>query len=207
MNQLQLIDELLALVIAGDDTIPSGDLMTHAMRQGWITKLSESFSVSHFRSHPPQNEAQKRLLKEVQLLIFRGYLRDSLPELANAFKKELRIQRLNCARRFAAIFTDPEGAFFSKEERRSVIADIRVIEQALLDQARGITLSFPDLHSDPIPKDSKNELEAWIVGVLNEEEIDVSKWVNSHSDEENLFVCEFAAFVREQIKPHEPDCQ
>ena len=80
MNQLQVIDEVFSLVIAGDDAIPSNDLMAYAMKQGWILKLSESFSVSHFKEHPPQNEAQKRLLKDVQFQIFRGYLRDSLPD-------------------------------------------------------------------------------------------------------------------------------
>jgi hypothetical protein len=206
VNQLELIDEMLALVIAGDDAIPSDNLMTHAMRQGWILKLSESFSVSHFKEHPLQNEAQKRLLKDVHFQIFRGYLRDSLPDQAITLKKEMSMKRLSCARRFATIFTDPEGPFFNKEERRFVIQDLDVVYMSLFDQGRSVSEKMPNFWSEPLHEDAKEMTEDWLIAVLNEMDVDVSEWVGSYLDEDCGFVLEFASHLRLLIKPHEPDC-
>jgi len=207
VNQLELINEVFSLVIAGDDGIPSEDLMEHAMKQGWVLKLSEAFSISHFKERSPMNDAQKSLLKDIQNQILRGYLRDSLPDQATAWKKEMHLKRLRCAHRFAVIFTDPDGPCSIKEDRNCINEYLYDVYMALYNQSRLFPEKMPNLRSDPLHEDTKEMLEDWLLAVLNEMDVDVSEWAGSYLDNDWEFVHEFASHLSELIKPHQPDWQ
>jgi len=196
VNQLELINEVFSLVIAGDDGIPSEDLMEHAMKQGWILKLSEAFSISHFKERSPMNDAQKSLLKDIQNQILRGYLRDSLPDQAAIWKKEMRLKRWDAATMWATFLMDcPEF-----QEKTDLLREVKQLVGNLhtqLDQSsKALGYNLPRL---PITEDREECLDqaaTWMHEVIEatgmEDPMDYMTEINGTPEERVVLMLEMA---------------
>jgi hypothetical protein len=73
------------LAFGGADAIPSEDLIQFAAAAGWIDSISRTNAAFSYLRTPPWNESQRRILRHIQLDIFRGYL---LSDPSRSFSEE-----------------------------------------------------------------------------------------------------------------------
>ena len=65
---------VMDLAFGGSDAIPSEDLINFASAAVWIDSISRTNAAYAYLQKPPWNESQRRILRHIQLDIFRGYL-------------------------------------------------------------------------------------------------------------------------------------
>jgi hypothetical protein len=76
---------IMDLALGGSEAVPSEDLIHFASASGWIDSMSRTNAAYSYSKNPPWNESQRRILRHIQLDIFRGYL---LADPVRSFSEE-----------------------------------------------------------------------------------------------------------------------